>query len=380
MWLWIQLGTVAVSVLVSFYLGFRVAGAFRLQGVRKAVLVAAFLGIGPVTFVGVKTIAYTPACWSFAVAVLLAMVSSAAILGVGRALLLRRSRGDKAHAGDDAEGEEAVADEGRRDALIQLGTTTALGVGVGVGGYSVVFAPSDYDVVELPLPIAGLSPALDGYQIAQLSDIHFGTHVGEPERRAMVELVARIRPDMVVLTGDLVDHDPAHVPELGRLIRDLSSLGLRDGVVAIPGNHDHYTGVDEVLRACRHGGARVLRNDGVIVEDAFALLGVDYGAHADFARAIREVDSVHPRILLAHDPMFFPEVRGQVAAQLSGHTHGGQLAPFGVSPADLFLPYVRGLYVEEGSQLYVNRGFGTAVAPARIGCPPELTRVTLVAV
>jgi predicted MPP superfamily phosphohydrolase len=84
-------------------------------------------------------------------------------------------------------------------------------------------------------------------------------------------------------------------------------------------------------------------------------------------------------VLLCHNPVYFPDAAGQVALQLSGHTHGGQVNP-GVRPADWVLPhgYVAGLYQRDGSRLYVNRGFGTAGPPARVGAPPELTRIVLV--
>ena len=85
-----------------------------------------------------------------------------------------------------------------------------------------------------------------------------------------------------------------------------------------------------------------------------------------------------PRILLSHQPVTFDLWAGQVALQLSGHTHGGQINP-GVRVADLFLKYVWGLYRMNGTFLYVNRGFGTVGTPARVGAPPEVTRLVLVA-
>jgi predicted MPP superfamily phosphohydrolase len=87
-----------------------------------------------------------------------------------------------------------------------------------------------------------------------------------------------------------------------------------------------------------------------------------------------------PRVLLCHNPSFFAEAAGRVALQLSGHTHGGQVN-LGVRPADYILPggWVAGRYDRQGSALYVNRGFGTVGPPARIGAPPEVTRIILTA-
>ncbi|MCC6875914.1 MAG: metallophosphoesterase [Sandaracinaceae bacterium] len=276
---------------------------------------------------------------------------------------------------------------GRRELAYQLGVTVAVGAGFGASAYGTLFGRHDYAIEHVPIPIDGLSRRLDGYRIAQLSDIHFGIYVGEAERRAAVELVRRARPDLIVLTGDLVDHDPRHASELGRLVRQLGELGTRDGVVVIPGNHDYYAGIDEVLGTVRDAGARVLRNAGRVIGDeggAFALLGVDdvwaprngYGPGPDLARAKAMAPPDLPRILLCHNPEAFPRFAGDVALQLSGHTHGGQVA-LGINPAEIVLPYVRGLYEENGSRLYVNRGFGTAGPPARVGSPPEVTLVHL---
>jgi predicted MPP superfamily phosphohydrolase len=132
-----------------------------------------------------------------------------------------------------------------------------------------------------------------------------------------------------------------------------------------------------------------MRNTGRIIRPGdgggFALLGVDdvsswrrrrTGPRLDLALA-----SVRPdlaRILLSHQPVTVDLWPGEVAAQLSGHTHGGQINP-GFSPLGLFMKYVAGSYSVGGTTLYVNRGFGTVGAPSRIGAPPEVTRFVLVA-
>ncbi len=278
---------------------------------------------------------------------------------------------------------------GRRELVRRTATGAALSVGFGSAFYGALLGRHDYELTEVPVPIPGLSPRLDGYRIAQISDVHFGTYVGEPELQSAVELIRSARPDLIVLTGDLVDHDPRYAPFLGRLVRRLEQLGARDGVVVIPGNHDYYTGIERVLEVSRGGGGRILRNSGRVIGDAggaFALLGVDdvwaprngYGPGPDLDRALAMVPSDLPRVLLCHNPEFFPLAQGKVALQLSGHTHGGQVN-LGIRPVQFVLPYAEGLYDEGGSRLYVNRGFGTAGPPARVGTPPEVTLVVLTA-
>ncbi|MFK7990446.1 MAG: metallophosphoesterase [Sandaracinaceae bacterium] len=275
----------------------------------------------------------------------------------------------------------------RRSVLRQSATGAALSLGFGSSVYGSLFGRHDYDLHEVPIAIPGLPRQLDGYRIAQISDIHVGTYVGERELRSAVELMRRARPDLIVMTGDLVDHDVAYAPQLGRLVRSFSELPVRDGVAIIPGNHDYYAGVDEVLRACAEGGGRVLRNSGRLIGDpgaSFGLIGVDdgwaerngYPGGPDLDRALAMVPDDVPKVLLCHNPVFFPEARGRIALQLSGHTHGGQVN-LGLRPAELVLDYVEGVYTEEGSQLYVNRGFGTAGPPSRVQAPPEVNVVVL---
>src|SRR5262249_13834856 len=153
--------------------------------------------------------------------------------------------------------------------------------------------------------------------------------------RAAYDLTQRARPDLVVLTGDLVDHDVRFADQLGAFIRKVSATA-RFGVAVIPGNHDWYTGVDAVLGAAARAGADVLRNRARVIGDrgaGFALLGVEdvyaerlgRGAKPDLEQAARDLPPEMPRILLCHNPIFFPQAASRVALQLSGHTHGGQI-------------------------------------------------------
>lgn len=278
---------------------------------------------------------------------------------------------------------------GRRQFLMQSAAASAFITGTGTAFYGSIFGRHDYQLEEIVLPIPGLPKSLDGFCIAQLSDIHIGLFVGDPELRAAEALVQKARADMIVLTGDLIDSNARYAPELGKLSRRLKPLA-RHGVVAIPGNHDYFAGIDAVMDTLTLAEARVLRNDGLVIGDAggaFALLGVDdvwakrmnVNAGPDLDLALRAIPLDLPRILLCHNPVYFPEAAGKVALQLSGHTHGGQVNLI-VRPADWVLPYgyVAGQYEKNGSRLYVNRGFGTAGPPSRVGAPPEVSRIVLV--
>jgi predicted MPP superfamily phosphohydrolase len=277
----------------------------------------------------------------------------------------------------------------RRVFLRRAGIGASLALGGGTSLYGFAIGSHDYVIEDVPIRLPRLPRALDGYTIAQLSDVHLGTFVRDREIRAARDLARRARADLLVLTGDLLDHDPRYLPELGRLVRALADAAPRDGIVAILGNHDYYAGADDVVATLRAAGVRVLRNEATTLGDAggrIALCGVDdvwaprngYGPGADLPATLAQTDPDHARVLLCHNPELFPTAAAHVDLQLSGHTHGGQVNPI-VRPIDLFQPFAAGHYVRGASQLYVNRGFGTVGPPARVGAAPELTRITLVA-
>ena len=278
----------------------------------------------------------------------------------------------------------------RRQVVEAASGMTLLGATGSMMGWGIARGRIAFELNEVPVRIAGLPRALDGYVIAQISDVHTGVNVGARELDEGLELVRRAKPDLLVVTGDMVDVDASFTPLFARKLADLAP---RDGVFACLGNHDYYAGADDVVGMLRAAGIRTLVNDGVLLRPGdgggIALLGVDDvwssryhgpGARLDLARAAVRGDA--PRILLSHQPPSVDRWAGQVALQLSGHTHGGQINPMGLRAADLFYPYVAGAYQvggAGGTTLYVNRGFGTVGPPARICAPPEVTRFVLVA-
>jgi len=274
----------------------------------------------------------------------------------------------------------------RRQMVEAAGGVAMIGATGATLGWGAVWGRHEYELVEVPVRIAALPRALDGYVIAQVSDLHAGTYVGERELDQGFERVRAAKPDLVVVTGDMVDFDPAYAPLVARKLADLAP---RDGVFACLGNHDYYAGWERVLASLRAAGIHTLVNEGTVVRPrdsgGFALLGVDDRWAGRYDRpgprlddALAMVPDALPRILLSHQPVTVDRWAGKVALQLSGHTHGGQINP-GFRLADLFMTYVAGLYRAGGTVLYVNRGFGTVGPPSRVGAPPEITRIVLVA-
>lgn len=303
------------------------------------------------------------------------------VVAVAR-LLMRRSVPAAAVPAAAVPAEPAPLAVSRREWLSRASATAVIAFGGGSAAYGALYGRHDYALEEVPIRLARLPRRLDGFTIVQLSDLHLGLFVGEWELDRAVELVKRARPNLIALTGDLLDHDLAYADDLARFTRRLTGLAP---VVAVPGNHDHYAGVDGVLGAVRSGGGTVLLNTHVrVAESQLVVAGVDdlwgrrVGRGPDLARALTGTDDDAPRILLAHQPVFFEGSAPHVALQLSGHTHGGQFNP-GLRPADQVLPngWVAGRYELGQAQLYVNRGFGTAGPPVRLGSTPEVTRIVL---
>ncbi len=280
----------------------------------------------------------------------------------------------------------AAPPEPRRRQLLEAGAGVAvLSLTGSALGWGFIKGRHDYELCEVPVRIPGLPRALDGYVITQLSDIHTGPFVNEAELNVSLSLVTRSKPDLICVTGDLVDAEARWAPLIAARLGGLKS---RDGVVAVLGNHDHYAGWQSVASALRDAGVELLLNQGRVIRPrdggGFALLGVDDLSAIDFGGrgpdlngALGMVPIDLPRILLSHRPTTVDRWAGQVALQLSGHTHGGQINP-GSLAADLLFKYVAGRYVVDGTTLYVNRGLGTGGPPSRIGARPEVTRIVLI--
>jgi len=372
--------------------------------VRRALQVSLFAALAGMVLGRVIDSALTdaPVTWLLAVSgtVELAVLMSVALLLPADAVrlfagLVRRARTrwvkkrEPLGRADGSVAGAAGAVVPRRAVLAQAAAGSAFLIGGSSAAYGALIGRHDYALEDFPVRIPGLARALDGFTIVQLSDIHIGQFVGEPELRVAEELIVRAHPDLIVLTGDLLDHDAALAGRLGHFVRRLVPLA-REGVVAISGNHDFYAGIAPIRAAVRAAGGRMLVNAAEVVgrgQAAFSLLGVEdvwarrTGGGPDLERAVSALPEAArelPRVLLCHNPSYFEEAAGKVALQLSGHTHGGQVS-LGVNPAEWFVKHgwVRGSYDYRGSRLYVNRGFGTVGPPARVGSPPELTRVVL---
>jgi uncharacterized protein len=260
----------------------------------------------------------------------------------------------------------------------------ALACGTLLGGAAILSARMPTSVHSVPVQLAHWPSELTGYTIVQVSDIHIGETVGKGFVERMERQVNELSPDMIVITGDLVD---GRVKELAPLAAPLAELRARDGVWFVTGNHEYYSGAPAWVAHLSSLGIRVLRNERVPIggEKGFDLAGTDdytarshaQGHGEDIPRALAGRDPERPVILLAHQPRSFPAaVAAGVDLQLSGHTHGGQIWPFHYLTRSV-QPYLSGLHGEGSSQIYVSRGTGYWGPPMRFLAPAEITRVVL---
>jgi len=241
-------------------------------------------------------------------------------------------------------------------------------------------------VVDVDVPIAGLPQDLDGFTIVQISDIHVGPTIKRRYVQAIVDAVNEQLPDMIAITGDVVD---GSVEQLAAQARPLGDLRAPFGVYLVTGNHEYYSGAGPWIAEFRRLGLRVLLNEHAVIHPSglpLVVAGVtDFSAGAfdpqqrsnPRAALANAPADAFPRILLAHQP------RSAAAAepagytlQLSGHTHGGQFFPWGFF-VRFQQPFTAGLHRLGQMWVYTSRGTGYWGPPKRLWAPSEITRLRL---
>lgn len=280
---------------------------------------------------------------------------------------------------------------------------TGLGLVVGLFSAFLVFygafvGRTRWDVKRVSYTSTKLPASFNGYRIVQLSDIHIGSWQGNEEAiRQLVDRVNAQQPDLIVFTGDLVNH---RADELNDFQDILSKLEAKDGVYSVLGNHDygpyfHWKTPQEQadnLRSLKQKekdmGWKLLNNEHVIIRhdnDSIALIGVEndgeppFSQYADLPKATEGTQGMFS-ILLSHNPTHWRrEVlpTSDIDIMLSGHTHAMQFIIGKSSPSSLIYPEWKGMYYEGERALYVNIGIGYVGLPFRFGAWPEITVLTL---
>jgi len=256
----------------------------------------------------------------------------------------------------------------------------SVAVALGISGRAMYEAK----FIELEIVDVKIKDLKTPYSIVQISDVHIGGLIDQKFIRNIVKKVNVLTPDIVVITGDLVDIALDYAKPA---LEELKNLQTKYGTYFIVGNHEYLHGIDEIIKTVNSMGIKTLENENVYIGEkgkGFNLAGVyDYMGYRsehhepDLELALKKVDKDSPTVLLAHQPVFIEEVGDDVDLVLSGHTHGGQLYPFRVL-VKMVQPYLAGLYQHsKDTQIYVNKGTGFWGPPMRLGASSEITYITI---
>lgn len=249
-------------------------------------------------------------------------------------------------------------------------------------------------VVHIDVPIDNLPTVLQGFTVAQISDVHVGPTIKSGYLQRIVDQVNSLNADMVAITGDLVD---GSVRELGTHVAPLATLSSTHGTFFVTGNHEYYSGAHSWIEALRALGIQVLMNEHVVIHHnrdsqdperaVVVVAGVtDFTAHlfdeSHRSNPVKALVAAPPltlfKLLLAHQPRSAPAAAAAgFDLQLSGHTHGGQFWPW-MYFVKFQQPFTAGLHRMESLWVYTSRGTGYWGPPKRFGAPSEITCLRLV--
>lgn len=271
-------------------------------------------------------------------------------------------------------------DEDRRRLL--KGAAALPVVALASGVYGGTAGRTDVTLREFIVPVPGIDDALDGFSVAQLSDIHLGMFFSLEEWRALLEQAAATGADALAVTGDLFDDDDMN-GEAARILDEFVPQ-FPKGIWFCYGNHEYFRNIEATEAALAKTRVRVLRDESALVADGARplwFLGVDYprlrslfalDGGASMEKAMAGVPGNAVKVLLAHHPDFFDAAaKHGVDLALAGHTHGGQIGFLGVPLVPPVFKYMRGVYHVGKTFGYVHSGNGSWF-PYRLGCPPEI--------
>ena len=264
---------------------------------------------------------------------------------------------------------------------IFLGTMSLSAVNAVVGVVDHMRGPKIYNV---DIPIKDLPQAFDGYRIIQISDLHVGPTIRKNYVENVRDMANTLHPDMVALTGDLLDGTPSSIEDD---LSPLADLQTKDGTFFVSGNHEYYWNYPSWEKVFRKWGFLILENDSHTIirgNDRLSIIGVPDKASKRFTKTptniVKAMEKVLPsdkKILLIHRPTIL-DIQNvyNIDLQLSGHTHGGQFFPWSMI-ITLSWRYYAGLNRHNNTWVYVNRGTGHWGPPLRSGIVAEITHITL---
>ncbi|MDB4370176.1 metallophosphoesterase [Akkermansiaceae bacterium] len=260
------------------------------------------------------------------------------------------------------------------------------GIGVPSAIWAAKIEPDLLSVTRKDLTLPRWPKSLNGFRIAQITDVHYRPGLDDELVVKLREAVKAESPDLIMVTGDFVINDPSSLSEFAKAFNGISAT---HGVFASPGNHDRWhCNVSNIKKEIEGIGMSYLHNAGTNInirgENIF-INGLDsvWGGHPAPNLAWNGHRKDTPVVSLVHEPDFFDNLRSAkpLDLQLSGHTHGGQcrVPLIGYAPAKVKFGrnYIYGHFEKDRSQLFVGRGIGTVGLRVRFACRPELVILTL---
>jgi len=233
---------------------------------------------------------------------------------------------------------------------------------------------------RVPVKIKNLKS--NGFKIIQLSDVHVGNVIKREFVQALVQRVNDLKPDLVVITGDLIDSE---IEKIKEDLEPLKNLRSKYGTYFVLGNHEYFFDPIKIIKHLKTLDITILENESVLIEDRFNLVGVtDFIGtrmrilEPDLPKAFKDIEKNLPTIALAHQPKMVKELeRYKPDLIISGHTHGGQIFPFGLLVL-LDQPYLSGLYQHnEDTQIFVSNGTGFWGPAIRLLADSEISEIEL---
>ena len=265
-----------------------------------------------------------------------------------------------------------------------------------LGPYAYFVEPRRVQVTHTKVPIKNLGKGLENFKIVQMSDIHFGPTNKSPRFISKcVEKINKIKPDIVVLTGDFMQWDSSYAWELGDLLKNMETT---HGIFACLGNHDYGVchkdkpatdpvDFNEVIKAFESSNIRVLHNEKVVIQKdnhSLTVAGIgDFWTQHFKPEIVLEKNKNQTTVVLCHNPDGLEHIENfDFDLVLSGHTHGGQISFPIIGPIAVPVKnklHVRGLHSvgkNKNQWLYTNRGLGY-IFKARLFSRPEIALLEL---
>lgn len=228
------------------------------------------------------------------------------------------------------------------------------------------------------ITVPGLHPSLDGLRIAQISDMHVDSGWKLRQFNAIVQSINAAKPDLILITGDLIDPGITCNEDLREAMANVHS---RLGIYGVLGNHEYYYGLDKAIACYEAFGIKVLRNEHADLGDlkliGFGDIHTERLEPEDIKAVLDKAGNGKFRLVMTHQPVYYPEIAAAGAGlTLSGHTHRGQIFPFNFFTR-LAYKYFYGTYYIGGSAFYVTSGTGSWGPPLRLLAPAEIPLITL---